>query len=163
MNRVEPARAFGAEHGYRQLDDVRIGEGPQRLKVGDDAETTETRNVFGAEQLEVSDVVARIAAAVAGAGELERVERVAYGAVADGVDVDLKACAVERGDQRLEDFRLDVGLAAVAAGAEVRLKQRGGARFDDAVGKDFRGGGAQPAALIRLAQLDQARDLRDAL
>ena len=51
---------------------------------------------------------------------LERVERQADGAVADGVNVNLKAFAVERGGEAVERLGLEPGLAGVVRAARGR-------------------------------------------
>ena len=62
---IQPPRARGPEHGLGEIGDVRVGVGPQRLQVGDDAEFGETRQIGGVDQLHVGDHVAALAGGVA--------------------------------------------------------------------------------------------------
>ena len=81
-------------------------------------------------------------------GALEGVERHPDGPIADGVDVDLPALAVQRLDQAVEPG-LGIGrLAGVTLAIEVGLEQRGGARLDDAVLEELRGDGPDPRSRI---------------
>src|SRR5262249_21162395 len=95
-NRIEPARALRPQHRYCKLSYIRISKRPQRLKVGNHAEPAEARHILRIEQLKMSDLMARIAAAIFRLREFEGIERIADGAVADGVNVNLKAGAVKR-------------------------------------------------------------------
>ena len=105
----------------------------------------------GREQLEVGDVVPRIAHPVGRPGGLDRVERIPDGAVPDRVDVDLESGAVERRRELPERGRLQGRLAAVAGAVRVRLEQRGRARLEHAVGEDLDRGRRRrfPAYLAR--------------
>ena len=79
----------------------------------------------------------------------QRVERVAHGAVAEGVEVHLEARGVEARDVLLQAHRVDeveaVVLGLAAAAVLVRLEHRGGEVLGDAVEHDLHAGRAEPA------------------
>ena len=110
----------------------------------------------GVDQLEVGDAVAEVVRAIGRAGAGQRVERHPDGPVADGMHVDLEAGAIERDRQSVERGLVPDRRAGIAAAAEVRRQQRGGAGLDDAVleqlgrrGMDVRGGVAAAPARSR--------------
>src|ERR1044072_1366436 len=74
--------------------------------------------------------------------------------------MNLNPFAVERRNQRIEYIRLDVCLAAITIGSDIRLKQRRRVGFDHAVRKNLYSSGAQSAALILLSHFSESRHLR---
>ncbi len=64
-----------------------------------DPELAEAWMVGRVDDLEVGQVVASVGRAVRGSGRFDRVERLADGAVAEGVDVDLEAEARRDGSR----------------------------------------------------------------
>src|SRR5215467_2675354 len=85
----------------------------------------------------MSDVMARIAPAVGFLRGFLSIERHADGAIANGMDVNLKALAVEARDQPGEPLRLEVEFATAATAILVALQQRSGPGLDHAVLKDL--------------------------
>ena len=67
--------------------------GPQRLGVRDGAERAEARDVVGVHDLDVREVVAAVVGPLAVARGLDGVERLADGAVAEGVEMHLEPLA----------------------------------------------------------------------
>jgi hypothetical protein len=81
----------------------------QRLERGDDAERGKARDVFGAHRFDVLEAMAAAARGrrAGGRGAFDGVERHTDGAIADGVDLDLPAAAVEHRHHAVE-FRSGV-------------------------------------------------------
>ena len=102
----------------------------------------------------------------AGSVPLERVQRLARRAVADGVHVDLEPGVVERPHRLTQRGGLDEGVAGVAGRPAVVVEVRRGQRrrevLRDAVLHDLHGRGAEPAAGHRLAPPDEVGHLLDA-
>src|SRR6202035_2783050 len=108
-------------------------------------------DVIGVHDLDVRDVVAAPARAIGRPGCRDRVERLAHGPVADGVEVDLESGRVDGGDG-FPEFRRVEEAAARAAGlvavpVQVRGQHRGGEVLADAVLHDLDAGGPEPAPL----------------
>ena len=70
----------------------------------------------------MGDVVAPVARAVGPSRRLERVERVANGAVADGMDVDLEALRLEARGGLREQGRIQTGDAPVVRRAAIGIR-----------------------------------------
>ena len=120
------AGPLGPEERDRELVHLGLVAGPVRLRVGDDAERREARDVVGVDDLDVGDVGPRVGPAVGRAGRLDRVERVADGPVADRVEVRLEADRVEPGHRLGEQLGVDeVDARLFAVG---RRPRRGTAR-----------------------------------
>ncbi len=85
-----------ADEREGEIVDVRAVRGPVRLGVRDDAELGESRLVVGMDQLDVREVVARVAPAVCLLSRLDRVKGFSDGAVADRVQMHLEAVRVEQ-------------------------------------------------------------------
>ena len=145
---VLPGRPLLAEERDGQLGHLVVEAGPQGLDVGRDAERREARHVVGVHQLQVGDVVA-----ARGVGALEGVERLAHAPVAEAVDVDLEAVAVELADVRAQLDRVDERDAGVVGGVpaavEVGLDEGSGAVLGDAVLHDLHRARREPAASTR--------------
>ena len=85
----------------RVVHGIGIPPRPLQRHARDDAEARETRNIRGIDRLQVRDRVAQVARPVRVTRGLEIVERLARGAVADRVDMDLPAGLVELDDSLL--------------------------------------------------------------
>src|SRR5216684_819037 len=75
-----------------------IGESPERLEIRDDSQLAEARNVFGFDELQVSDVMPRVSPAIGFLRGFMGIERYADGAIANSMDVHLKALAIQSGN-----------------------------------------------------------------
>ena len=144
---VLPRRPSLAEERDGQLVHLRLVGGPERLNVGDRLELREPRQVVGVHNLEVREVVAAVGRPVGLAGRLDRVERLANGAVAEGVEVHLETGCVELGHVVAQRDRVDEAQAGVVGGtavvAEVGLEHRGREVLGDAVLHDLHAGGGE--------------------
>ena len=93
------------------------------------------------DELEVRDLRPGIARPVGPPGDLDGVERLAHGAIADGVDVDLEPERIEPGDGRGEGGGLDQAVAAVrgwqSVAVEIRLEHGAREVLEDAVGEEL--------------------------
>ena len=98
-DRVLPGAPLFAESWNGQLHHRRFELSPDRFEVGDHVEFRETTNVVGMDQLGMGDGRPPIPVPVLSDRRLDGVESVADPGVADGVDVDLKAVAIERQDR----------------------------------------------------------------
>ena len=143
--RVHAGRALRADERLGQL---RRRRRCGRPRAGDTLATTPSSakrgQVVRVDELEVGEVVARVAAAVRPLGRLDRVEGVAHGAVADRVHVHLEAVRVEQRRRRARARRLVASRSRVV-GADVGLEQRAGEVLEDAVDEDLRAADPQPA------------------
>ena len=95
-DRVLPCAPLLAESRNGQLHHRRVELSPDRFEVGDHVESGEAANVIGMDQLGMGDGRPPIPMPVLGDRRLDGVEGVADPGVADGMDVDLKAVAIER-------------------------------------------------------------------
>ena len=100
---------------------------------------------------------------MAAAAACEGVEGVAHGPVADGVDVDVEALAVQGGDHLGQLLGAEHADAQVAGGTavavQVGLEHGRGAVLEHPVGEDLDRARPQPAHRAGLAPLDQAGQL----
>ena len=87
--------------------------GPVGLGIGGHAERAEPPDVVGVDDLDVGDVGTRVAHAVGPPRRLDRVERLADGSLADGVEVRLEPERVQARDVLAESLRVDQGRSAV--------------------------------------------------
>ena len=74
------------------------------------------------DELEVRDLRPGVARPVGPPRDLDGVERLAHGAVADGMDVDLEPERIEPRDGRPEGGGLDEAVAAVRGGQPLRSR-----------------------------------------
>ena len=130
-------------NGTVELVHIGASAGPQGRDVGDHAEVGEARQIVGVDELEVGEVVARVAAAIRARGSLDSIEALAHRPVADRVHVHLEAVRVEQDDRALQFVGLEHG-GAVVVGVHVRLEERAGEVLEDAVGEDLRSADPQP-------------------
>ena len=145
-------------NGSGEVVDVAAVRGPVRLRVRDDAELGEARLVVGMDQLDVREVVARVALAVRLLRRLDRVERLADRAVADRVQVHLEAVRVEQDEHALELLGLVHRHPAVVR-ALVRLEQRAGEVLEHAVLKDLHPTDPEASERSALPHLEEVVDL----
>ena len=100
---------------------------PERLRVRDGAQVAEPVDVVGV-HLDVREMVAAIAGAVGVQGRLDRVERLAHGALGQRVEVHLEPLGVQAGHRLPHDLGLDEREAPVlgrpALRVQVRLEDR---------------------------------------
>ena len=96
--RVLQVGPLRAEEGQRQLVHLRLGLGPVGLRVRDDVEGGEPRQVVRLDDLDVGDVMPVVVAAVGLSGRLDGVQGQPDRPVADGVLVDLEAEPVQLDD-----------------------------------------------------------------
>jgi hypothetical protein len=61
------------------------------LEIGNHAEVLKTRQILWIDEFQMSNLMARVAAAVEGTGVFERIQRHPSGAVADGMNMYLEA------------------------------------------------------------------------
>src|SRR5436190_1804071 len=96
------------------------------------------------DELEMRDVGSPIARPVGPPRDLHGVERIADGAIPDGMDMDLEPEGVEPRDGRAENGGLDEAVAPVRrrspVAIEIRLDQRAAEVLEDAVGKELDAG-----------------------
>ena len=137
--RVHAGRALRADERHRQLVDVAAAARPQGRDVGDDAELREARKVVRVDELEMGEVVARVAPAVRALGGLDRVEGVADSPIPDRVHVHLEAVRVQEDDRVLQLLGGEHRNPVVVR-ADVRLEQRAGEVLEHAVVEDLRAG-----------------------
>ena len=104
-----PAGPFGADERDGQLLHLVFEHGPVGLDVGHDAERAEPSDVVRMDELEVRDLGPGIARTVGAPRDLDGVERVAHGAIADGMDVDLEPERIEPRDGRARRRRARSG------------------------------------------------------
>src|SRR5690348_11131302 len=83
------------------------------------------------------DVMTRIAPAVGLFSGCIRVQRLADGAIADGVNVDLEAFAIEARDEPGQAVRLEIEFAPAAGSVEIWFQKRRGSGLDYAICEDF--------------------------
>ena len=164
-DRVHVRRRLLADERQRQVGDVGVGVGPERLEVRDHAELAEARLVVRVDQLDVRDVVAVAEVAVRRARRLDRVQRLAHRAVADRVEVHLESVGVELRDRLLEQFRLDHRDAAhvLLALQLVGLEHDGRVILHHAVLHDLDGAGVDAALRVLAAQVLDGVDLLEPL
>src|SRR4051812_41444415 len=108
-------------------------------------------------------VGSRVARSVRGPRGLDRVQRVAYRTVAQGVEVALEAKSVQLGDVLgkligVEEAGSPVGGGA-AAPVQVGVEEGGGTGLGDPVQHELDGRGAEPAVAQRGPTLDEFGDL----
>ena len=115
-------------------------------------------------ELDVRQLVPRVAAAVGGGGLLQHVQRLAHRAVADGVDVDAEPGGVAAGDvagQVLQPVLIDAVLAGGRAGrVQVGIEHGGGAVLDHAVVEELDVAAVEPPDGAAEPALDQLVELR---
>ena len=61
---IQPAAPFGTQTRDRKHGDVVVHQGPEWLEVGDHIQLSEAANVFGIDQLEVTDVMPAVSYAI---------------------------------------------------------------------------------------------------
>jgi hypothetical protein len=113
--------------------------------------------------LDVGEVMPQAAGAVRGPGGLDRVQGVAHRPVAEGVEVDLEALAVQGGHEAGQFGRVDEVEAGVLGRAPVRvevgLEHRGGVGLGHPVEHHLDAGGAEPPGLPGLPPPEQVGEL----
>ena len=111
----------------------------------------EARDVVRVDDLQVGQVVPPAVPSAGPPGRLHRVQGVADRAVAQRVEMDLEALAVERGHEAGKLVRVDEVQAAVLGGApvtvEVGLEHGGRVALGDAVEHHLHAGGPEPPGL----------------
>ena len=147
-----------ADEREGQIVDVGAVRGPVRLCVRDDAELGEARLVVGMDQLDVREVVARVAPAVRLLRRLDRVERLANRAVADRVQVHLEAVRVEQDEHAPELLGLVHRHPAVVR-ALVRLEERAREVLEHAVLEDLHPADPQTPERSPFPHLEEVVDL----
>jgi hypothetical protein len=150
----------GALADERQGEVVDVGavRGPVRLRVRDDAELAEARLVVGMHELNVREMVARVALPVRLLRHLDRVEGFAHGSVSDRVQVHLKTVGVEEDEHAAELFGLVHGHPAVVRPL-VGLEERPREVLEHPVLEDLHAADAEPAERPALPQFEQVVDL----
>jgi hypothetical protein len=161
--RVLPRGSFGSEEGDGQLVQLWFVRGPQRLDVGRGTEAREPGYVVGVHELEMGQVRTRVARPVRLPRRLHGVQRVAYGPVAQRVEMALEAERVQLGHVRRKLGRVDEAGAPIGGGAaalvEIGVEQRGRTRLGDPVQHELDARGAEPAVAQRGPSLDEFGNL----
>ena len=107
--RVLPAPALGPRNGIVSSSIWSSWAAHSGCALATTPSVAEPADVVGMDDLDVGDVRARVGRAVRAPRRLDRVERLAHRAVADGVEVRLEPERVERGTQLLEAVGVDHG------------------------------------------------------
>src|SRR4029453_16799517 len=124
----------------------------------DDAELSEAGLVVGMDQLDVREVVAGVAPAVRVPGRLDGVERLAYGPVADRVQVYLEPVRVEEHEHPLELLGL-VHRHPPVVRPLVRLEEGAVEVLEHAVLEDLHSAEPETPERPALAHLEEILDL----
>src|SRR6266436_6349557 len=100
--------------------------------------------------------MARVSPAIGSLRGFMGIKRHADGAIANSMDVHLKALAIQAGDEFIQPFGVEIEFSAAAVTVQVWLNQRCGSGFDDAIGEDFYSSSAHTLSVKFGPPLDQA-------
>ena len=103
---IEILVSIGPEIRFERAFGRRFSLRPFELEVGDSAELLEAREVW-IHELQMRDLVAVVPVTIRRARGSKCIEARAYGAIADGVNVDRKTGCVELLDQAGEALRIE--------------------------------------------------------
>jgi hypothetical protein len=104
---IEILVSIGPKIRFKRAFGRRFALGPFELEVGHHADLLEAREVCGIHELQMRDLVAVVPVTIRRARGSKCIEARAYGAIADGVNVDRKTGCVELLDQAGEALRIE--------------------------------------------------------